>query len=268
MTLEVFSKNQMPQVKLGFNMPTSQELEQITNFCLCMSKSKFYEKIGAYGILAIYMTARELDLPFMACLNGGVYTFDGKISLSAQLMAMLINRAGHSYEILKLTDQECEIKFKRHDRENFFTYSYDLAKAEKAGYLRKDNWRQNPRDMLYNRCLSGGARKFMPEVLMSYYVEGEIIEDEEKTKGNFEPEKPKEIAFEKPIGYDDFIKNHALDVEGDAKSYVEHVSKISSKPFENVVKLAMLNEEKFLSGIEKWREENQKQIDLEPIDSM
>lgn len=257
MTLDIYKKYESTnQIKLGFNMPTPLELEQITNFCLCMSKSKFYEKIGPYGILAIYMTAKELDLPFMACLNGGLYTFDGKISLSAQLMAMLINRAGHSYEILKLTDQECEIRFKRSDRENTFTYSYDLAKADKAGYLRKDNWKQNPRDMLYNRCLSGGARKYMPEVLMSYYVEGEIIEDQSLDSLKQSTEYPPQIEFVKPIGYDDFVKDHALDQEGIGKQYIDFVSKNSGKSVEQVIKMAMMSEDKFFSSMHQWANQN------------
>lgn len=165
-----------------FSMPTLQETEQLVKFCQVMATSPFYQRLTAAGIMSIYLTAKELNLPFMACLNGGLYTFDGKVTVSAQLMNMMIINAGHRIRVVDLNSKRCEIEFFRGDRDGDqgkFKYEYTIEMAEKAGYLGKDNWKKNPRDMLFARCLSGGARKWFPDALMNAYVVDEIESEAE-----------------------------------------------------------------------------------------
>jgi hypothetical protein len=93
-------------------------------------------------------------------------------------MNMMIVNAGHRADVLKLDETGCWIRFWRRDRKegyaNTFEYSFTLDQAVKAGYMSKTNWKAHPKDMFYSRCLSGGARKFMPDVLANAYVFGEI----------------------------------------------------------------------------------------------
>lgn len=160
------------------SMPHGQELTQLLELSKTLSSCPFYQKMGAGGVLAICLTARELNLPVMTCLNGALYTFDGKVTMSAQLMNMMIVNSGNRADVIKLDETGCWIRFWRRDRKpghgDTFEYSFTYDQAVKAGYMSKTNWKAHPKDMFYSRCLSGGARKFMPDVLMSVYVFGEI----------------------------------------------------------------------------------------------
>lgn len=156
------------------------EIGQFMELAGVLSTCPYYQKLGKGGILAIILTAKEMGLPPMAALNGGMYTFSGAVSLSAQLMNMMIVNAGHMVEVIKLDNKECTLRFTRKDRpkdRNSFTYSFTIDMAKDANLTGKTNWKTNPRDMLFNRCLSGGARKFMPDAIMNAYAIGELPED-------------------------------------------------------------------------------------------
>jgi hypothetical protein len=160
------------------SMPQGQELTQLLELSKTLASVPYYQKMTPGGVLAVCLTARELNLPVMMCLNGGLYTFDGKVTMSAQLMNMMIVNAGHRADVIKLDETGCWIRFWRKDRKeghaNTFDYSFTYDQAVKAGYMSKNNWKAHPKDMFYSRALSGGARKFMPDVLANAYVFGEI----------------------------------------------------------------------------------------------
>lgn len=162
-------------------LPSVAEMEQITSITKVLSTCPYYQKLGPGGVLAIWLAAREMNLPPMMALNGGMYTFSGLVSLSAQMINMMIVNAGHRADVIELTDTKCHIVFWRCDRVEgqgkTFPYTFTMEMAQKAGYGNKDNWKKHPRDMLFSRCLSGGARKFMPDVLMNAYVHGELEDD-------------------------------------------------------------------------------------------
>jgi hypothetical protein len=267
-----------------FSMPTPQEMEQLINFCKVMASSPFYQKIGPGGVMALYLTAKELNLPFMSSLNGGMYTFDGKVTLSAQFMNMMIVNAGHRADVIELNEKTCKIRFWRCDRPKdncTFEYEYNIQMAERAGYLKKQNWMSSPRDMLFSRCLSGGARKFMPDVLLSYYVQGEMGEED----GHIEPvlpalpasitpiseekpaEAPKQIEHVKSEGYDAFCVKHAIlpDSFGqNAKyAYVQETCKKANMSEIQVVNSAMKNEKVFEERFLKWQKAKYPDLDVD-----
>lgn len=246
------------------------EVQKIAEICKILAQSQFYQKMGPGGVLGIWLTAKELGLPVMTCLNGGLYTFDGKVTMSAQLMNMLIVNAGHRADVLKLDDTICEIRFVRRDRKkgegDTFNYSFDLKKAEKGGLLSKDNWKKNPRDMLFSRCLSGGARKFMPDVLMNCYVFGEIIDENfnDDHLVNVMPEialpqieEQKEIPqIDKSEDYKEFCKKHNLQLLDNGETFqrkflLESIAK-SGKTEEEIIGFAMKNEELFIEKFSNW----------------
>lgn len=184
-------------------IPSGKELMEIVETTKLLSNCPYYQKLGPHGILAIWLTAREMKLPVMMCLNGGMYTFSGQVSLSAQMMNMMLVNSGHRADVLELTDSICKIKFWRRDRPQnncTFEYFYTIDMAKNAGLTSKANWKTNARDMLYNRCLSGGARKFMPDVIMGAYLIGELPDDENvidviPSTVEIPPVKPKEIEY-------------------------------------------------------------------------
>jgi hypothetical protein len=272
-------KQQAP-ARNPISMPIGQELNQITDVCRSLGTCKFYQGIGIGGVLAVWLTARELGLPPMMCLNGGLYTFDGKVTMSAQLMNMMIVNAGHRADVLQLTDKICKIRFVRRDRQkghgDTFEYDFTIDMASKAGYLSKTNWKTSPRDMLYSRCLSGGARKFMPDVIMNCYAFGEI-EDDKFSDAHLvnvlpdiqlvETEEVKEeppivnppgynatpLALEKLPDYDLFINKQFMEHGNNILEYVKATCDKAKMEEIQVWNSAIKNEEIFIERFHKWK---------------
>lgn len=267
-----------------FSMPSPQELTSLIEFCKVMANSPFYQKLGPGGVMAIYLTAKEYDLPFMACLNGGLHTFDGKVTFSALMIDALILKAGHTTEVLKLDDHSCRIRFTRGDRKhdkNYkpFEFEYTAEKARKAGYLSKKNWQTSLDDMLYSRCLTGGARKHTPEVMVGVLVTGELVGDDRD--GDIPPLLPPKVAettnllpdsanlgektapilqisHEKSVGFDEFMEKHGL-VEGSRKlEFVKSICDSTKKTQIHIVNCAVANEKKFIETYDKWEKDQKK----------
>lgn len=266
-----------PPAKLFFSMPSPQEMQQLIEFCKIMATAPFYQKLGPGGVMAIYLTAKEHNVPFMPSLNGGMHTFDGKVSFSAQLINAMIINAGHKADIIQLDEQVCRIHFKRGDRRNDpdykgLVYEYNIKQAEKAGYLKKNNWQTSPKDMLFSRCLTGGGRKHIPEVFVGVLVAGELVGDEsdamvipqvpvEATQmQEAQQEAPKVIEHVKAPTYGDFIAKHGLikNSDGTMGRKMEYVMATCNKANMTeiqVINSAIKNERMFDERFDKWHKE-------------
>lgn len=264
-------------------MPSDSEMKQLCEICRVLGNTHFYNKLGAGGVLAIWLTARELNLPPMMCLNGGLYNIDGKVTMSSQLMNMMIVNAGHKVNVKVLNDKGCTIEFVRNDRggkDSSFVYSFTIEDAERAGYFGrkdnngnilkkpKDNWVSHPKDMFYSRALSGGARKFMPDVLMNSYVFGEIdeVEDQpEQAKVQFEEDKVKveqEVDSDTPKiekqKLDSFIEKFKIGTNSQVDKYLCLIADKSKKNKAEIIDRACVEEEAFVRTFNKWLEKTSK----------
>lgn len=260
-------------------MPSMQELEQLTNLCRSLGTCPFYAKLGPAGVLAIWLTARELKLPPMMCLNGGLHCIEGKVTLSAQLMNMMIVNAGHKVTVIYLNSKGCRLKFTRCDRRGpdaDFEYEFNEEDAKRAGYFGrpgpqgtwerkpKDNWVSHPRDMYYSRALSGGSRKHMPDVLMQCYVMGELEDVEAEIVSGAAPKNdvgtPPAIDTPEPPKID-HVPNETIEMfkvkygignDNDHDRYINALSEKCKKSKEDMIVCAVMNEKGFLDAFDKW----------------
>jgi hypothetical protein len=241
-----------------FSVPTVTEMQQLVSFCQVLASAPFYQKMGPGGVLAIYLTAKEMNLPLMLCLNGGLYTYDGKVSLSAQLMQVMIVNAGGRVEIVHLDREKCHLRFFWKNKN--YEYTYTIKDAADANYLKKDNWKHHPKDMLYARTLSGGARKYLPEVIMNAYVFGELDHDDRAIEPIFDTpaiENQQEVKLldieEMPVdGYHEYVALHNI-VEGtDIYEYVKKVMEASGKSQVSIINAAIKNPDRFSLGLQQW----------------
>lgn len=262
-------------------LPKNLEAEEIFKWGHELGKCPFYQKLGPGGVIAVVLTARELGLPPMACLNGGLHNIDGKVSISAQMMNAMIIRAGHSAKLIELTPQRCVIRFKRREEKEHIDYAYTVEEAHKAGYLSKKNWQTHLRDMLFCRCLSGGARKFMPDVIGNVYIHGELGDEtmplvpqevqehpestqtiaqqappSAKIEPLPQPEAPKQIENVKVEGFEEFYEKHLG--EDDKVAYVRKIAQATNKTETQIINSAVANEAGFLTAFEKWKADRKK----------
>ena len=139
-----------------------------------LHKSGFFPKSvrSTEAALAIMLAGRELGLGPMESLRS-VYIVDGQTTISSGLMAAMIWGAGHAYNIDESTDTSCQITFTRNNGQTY-THRYTIEDAKTAQLLGKRNWQQYAKAMLFNRCISAGARAFMPDVARRMYTPEEM----------------------------------------------------------------------------------------------
>lgn len=108
------------------------------------------------------LAGQELGFGPIASMTG-IYIVKGRVTLSANLLAAAIKRSGrYSYRVLALTESECSIEF-THKGEILGTSTFTMEDAQRAG-LSGQNWKAYPRNMLFARAISNGAKWYCPDV--------------------------------------------------------------------------------------------------------
>jgi len=163
-------------------IPKSDELSTYQVMAQTACRSKLFDKIGGEaGLLSIMLMARELGLPPMQAIMGGMNIIQGKVEISPRLMNTMIRKAGHKLEILESTDKDCKIKGIRNDTKEEYVASFSLDDAKRAGLVRSGGgWEKFASDMLFARCISRLARRLFADVISTAYVEGEIDRDHDE----------------------------------------------------------------------------------------
>lgn len=105
----------------------------------------------------------------------GIHIIKGKPSVGAGLMAAAVKRhPKYDYRVQRHDNAGCEIVFYE-DGENIGVSSFTTDDAKQAGLLNNDNWKRNPKNMLFARALSNGVRWYTPDVFdVSTYTPEEL----------------------------------------------------------------------------------------------
>lgn len=110
------------------------------------------------------LAGRELGLGVVASLQG-LYVIEGKVSMGSALVASLIKSSNkYVYRELEHTDDVCVLAFFENG-EQIGVSSFSMADAEQAGITRGGSgWSKYPKNMLFARALTNGARFYCPDV--------------------------------------------------------------------------------------------------------
>jgi hypothetical protein len=206
------SNSMMANVQKNSSTPTPHEMAVFNTMAEQAVSSKMYRGIGEQaGVMMIMLAARELGIPPMQALNGGLNIINGKVEFSARMMNALIRRSGHQITIKESSDGKCVLLGRRADNGDTATVSYSIEEARMAGLVKTGGgWTKNPKDMCFARALSRLARQLFSDVIGIGYVEGEIkmtdsvpILTEELSDLPIEkkPEEPEENESEWEIKY-------------------------------------------------------------------
>lgn len=146
-----------------------------------MVKSGFFKDARDVSHAIVKVQAgRELGLPPVASMTG-IYIVEGKVTLAATTMAMLIQKSGkYRFHVLKHTDTACEIEFFCGPL-SLGVSGFTMQDAARAGLAGRGPWKSYPRNMLYARAMSNGAKMYCPEVLGGPVYSTEEMIDAGKT---------------------------------------------------------------------------------------
>lgn len=123
----------------------------------------FQDSRGAAQAAVKVMAGQELGFGPVASMTG-VYIVKGRVTISANLMAAAIKRhPAYTYRVKAHTETECAIDFIE-DGEVIGTSTFTMDDAKKAGLLSSQTWKSYPRNMLFSRALSNGAKWYCPDV--------------------------------------------------------------------------------------------------------
>lgn len=113
-----------------------------------------------------------------------IHVIEGKPSASADLMAVMVRRAGHKLRV-RGDDTYAEATLIRADDPEFpFEARWDIPKAERANLARKDVWRSYPGAMLKARAISEVCRTGASEALFGVIYTPEELGAEVDGEGN------------------------------------------------------------------------------------
>lgn len=204
-------------------VPSGDEMITIKSMAQAANDSKFFQTLnGGAGIMSIMLYARELGLPMMQCLFGGMHNIQGKVQISPQLMNSMIRQKGHRLEV-DATNERCIIKGVRCDTGESQVASFSVEDARKAGIYKSGGaWEKYPEDMCFARALSRIARRLFPDVIGVSYVEGEIESKEKET--------PCLTITQEPSIEERFEEITKEIPKEEVNRYFQHMEAISKKP--------------------------------------
>jgi hypothetical protein len=130
------------------------------------------------------LAGQELGFGPIASMTG-VYIVKGRVTLSANLMAAAIKRhPRYDYRVVEHSDTAAVIRFLEHDKD-LGTSEFTLKDAERAQLLGGENWKKYPRNMLFWRALSNGAKFYCPDAFAGapVYTPDELGADTDPATG-------------------------------------------------------------------------------------
>lgn len=156
-------------------------IDDVTKVGTVLVQSGFFKdaKSAAQAVVKV-LAGRELGIGPVRSMND-IYVIEGKTTLSAPLIGSLIKASKrYDYRVKEHTDKICTIEFFQGGT-SIGESSFTMADATTAGLAGKGTWKQYPRNMLFSRALSNGARWYCPDVFGgSIYTpdEFDVIEGE------------------------------------------------------------------------------------------
>jgi hypothetical protein len=145
---------------VGMHIPTdAQSLGE-----LLAASGYFTDARGAAQAAVKVMAGQELGFGPIASMTG-IYIVKGRVTLSANLMAAAIKRQRprYDYRVTEHTAESCSIEFLQ-DGEHLGESTYSMQDATAAGLASSETWKKHPRNMLFARALSNGAKWFCPDI--------------------------------------------------------------------------------------------------------
>ena len=135
--------------------------DDIKNVAHVMVQSGYFQdsRDVAQAIVKI-LAGRELGLGEFASMTG-IHVIKGKPALGANLIASMIkNDPRYDYRVTEISDAACSVKFYEGGQE-IGTSTFTADDAKKSG---TQNMNKFPRNMLFARAISNGAKWYTPGI--------------------------------------------------------------------------------------------------------
>lgn len=130
-------------------------------------------KTASQAVVKI-LAGRELGMSPIEAMNA-FYIVNDRVTISSSAIATLVKRSQrYDYHVDKLDETECVITFMVKGGDKLGVSTYSIKDAALAGIVNKPVWKNYPRNMLFSRAITNGARWYCPDALCSFSSSEEI----------------------------------------------------------------------------------------------
>lgn len=157
---------------------TSTQMDPITIGGVLAKSGYFSDARDAAQAAVKVMAGAELGIGPVAAMTG-IYIVKGRVTMSANLMGSLIKRSGrYNYRVREMNNDNVVIEFTE-GKEVIGVSSYSADDAKTAGlWGSSDPWKKSPRNMLFARAMSNGAKWYCPDIFAGpVYTPDELGDD-------------------------------------------------------------------------------------------
>lgn len=163
-------------------------LSEITSLGQVLAQSGYFKDASdpAKAVVKV-LYGQELGVgPIQAMM--GIHVIEGKPAMSAGLMSSLIKASGrYTWRVLEHTDKTCRLMFLEKDGKGGWMEigeaAFSMEDAARAGLTGRDPWKKYPKNMMFARALSNGARWYCADVFGgAVYEPDELSEDTQTAK--------------------------------------------------------------------------------------
>ena len=124
----------------------------------------FQDSRGAAQAVVKVLAGAEIGFGPIASMTG-INVIQGRVSISANLMAAAIKRSGrYDYRVKEMTPQRCEIEFRERNGDRWEIIGSSEFTAQDARQAGTKNMDKFARNMLFARAMSNGARWYTPDI--------------------------------------------------------------------------------------------------------
>ena len=175
------------QEEVGSRGIVLHSFDDLKRFCSASAASGYFKDAQDVAKAIVKVQAgMELGVPPIASM-AGIHIVEGKPTLSSGLIASRIKASGkYRFVVKKHTETECELEFKEKldgTWESVGVSSFTMSDASKAGISSRANWKRYPKNMLFARAISNGARWYCADIFTgAIYTTEEIQDDPEIVK--------------------------------------------------------------------------------------
>lgn len=140
-----------------------------------------------------YKTTEELALDVTAIILAGasigydpfqavqqMFIVHGSPAMYARSMVALVKSHGHKLDQTVANAESVTVRARHKNEPDWHEFTWDMARAKKAGYTSNPKYASNPQEMLYAKAATEACRRMFPEVLAgisAYSVEESELED-------------------------------------------------------------------------------------------
>lgn len=170
------------------------DLDNIKRIAEVVSKSGLVSEKSVEKLIVQMLIGRTFGLdPIQAVLGINIIETwsNGKpqanIFIKPKMLAsQLLSSGKYRYDVKEITDDRCELEFFVKDGENWKSMgvvSYTMEEAKQSGIALardgqlKENYRKNPKEMLFYRCMQRGVSFFAPDVIFGLPIYLKDVEE-------------------------------------------------------------------------------------------